>query len=219
MKEQIKSEYLKLIESNYSNLSEYFKDNLYHFSALTSLRNEILQCLLLKLYQSSIFATNHFLERMIKLALINKHTINLNYSNLNLYNEKTKEAIILYDNLNLNESLKLAKQENLINDRELENLKDFKNKIRNPYSHAEIKKIIDKAPQNFKGYMFNIDEIKESLKKGETIEIREKKEITKFSSSISQFYQEKFSVAIAEYYFKEVYEILKNIENRLNQIK
>ena len=219
MKDFIILNHQKLVEKNYTKFQDHFKDKLHFFVSLEVLRNEILQCLILELNQSSIFATNHFLERMAKLALISKHTLNINYSNLELYNSKTDEAIGLYDSKNLNESLKLANEQSLITNQELETLKDFKNRIRNPYSHAEIKKIINGAPNVFKAFVFYFDEVKESLKLGKQIEMGEKKEITTFSSAISQLYQEKFSSAIAEYYFREVYKILKNIEKKLMQMK
>lgn len=219
MKDYLQSKSNNLIEKNHETLKEYFDDKLFHFVSLTNLRNETLQCLLLELNQASIFTTNHFLERMIKLALIEKHTLNLNYSNAELYNEKTVEAIKLYDNLVLFESLKLAKEEDLITEAEQKILNDFRSKIRNPYSHAEIKKILNEAPKNFTGFMFNLNEVKESLSKGEPIKMGEKKVITTYSSAISQLYQENLSQQIALNYFKTVYKILKNIEERIEKMK
>lgn len=143
----------------------------------------------------------------------------MNYSNAELYNEKTVEAIKLYDNLVLFESLKLAKEEDLITEAEQKILNDFRSKIRNPYSHAEIKKILNEAPENFTGFMFNLNEVKESLSKGEPIKMGEKKVITTYSSAISQLYQENLSQQIALNYFKTVYKILKNIEERIEKMK
>lgn len=219
MKENIISNYFTLIEKNYESLKVYFEDNLFHFVALKRLRNEILQCLLLELHQSSIFCTNHLLERMIKLALIEKHTINLDYSNAKLYNEKTIEAVELYDNKKLFDSLKSAKTENLITEEERKVLDSFRSKVRNPYSHAEIKKILIDVPPQFTGFMYNISDVKESLNKGEPLKSGTKTEITTFSSALSQLYQENFSKQIALDYFKTVYQVLKNIEIRLDKMK
>jgi len=219
MKELYNSNYSKLIEKKFASLNEYFEDKLYHFVELTTLRNEILQCLLLELNQASIFSTNHFLERIIKLALINKYTINLDYSKPALYNEKTLEAVEKYDNLKLFNSLKLAVGENLITEEEYTILDNFRDKIRNPYSHAEIKRIINGAPEKFTGFMFNINDVMESLKKGEEIKPGIKTEITTLSSALSQIYQESFSKEIAFNYFKIVYSTLKNIEKRIELMK
>lgn len=207
--------YSKLVEKNYENLKEYFLHQPNHFLPLTSLRNEILQNLQLELFQTAIFAINHFLERMIKLALIEKYTLGLDYSNHETYNEKTLEAVDLYDNLILFKSLDAAEEQNLISASEKIILNELRQKIRNPFSHAEIKKILGDAPQNFTGFMFNIEDVKEALIKGEPIKPGEEKEITSFSATISQLYQQSYSREIAHNYFNTVYNIMINIDKRL----
>lgn len=77
MKDYLQSKSNNLIEKNHETLKEYFDDKLFHFVSLTNLRNETLQCLLLELNQASIFTTNHFLERMIKLGINRKTYIKL----------------------------------------------------------------------------------------------------------------------------------------------
>ena len=212
------SNYQKLVEENYERLKEYFLHQPHHFLSLTSLRNEILQNLLLNLFQTSIFGTNHLLERLIKLSLIEKHTLGLNYSNHELYNKKTIEAVELYDNITLYDSLNAAFEQNLITENEKKTLSEIRKKIRNPYSHAEIKKIIDKAPPKFTGFMFNINDVKESLIKGTPIPQGERKDITTLSSTFSQLYQKDISEQIALNYFETVYKVLINIDKRLQKL-
>lgn len=211
------SNYQKLIDENYEPLKEYFLHQPHHFLALTSLRNEILQNLLLNLFQTAIFGTNHLLERLIKLSLIEKHTLGINYSNHELYNQKTIEAIELYDKLTLYDSLKAAYEQNLITEEEKKTLTELRKKIRNPFSHAEIKKIINEAPPKFTGFMFNIKDVEESLNKGLPIPQGERKEITTLSSTFSQVYQKNFSEQIALNYFETVYNILINIDKKLQE--
>ncbi|HOZ84678.1 MAG TPA: hypothetical protein PK191_04255 [Niabella sp.] len=212
------SNYQKLIDENYDSLKNYFLHQPHHFLALESLRNEILQNLLLNLFQTAIFGTNHLLERLIKLSLIEKHTLGLNYSNHVLYNQKTIEAIELYDSLTLNDSLKAAYKQNLITELEKNTLMELRKKIRNPFSHAEIKKIINDAPPKFTGFMFNINDVKESLIKGAPMPQGERKEITTLSSTFSQLYQKEFSEQIALDFFETVYSILINIDNKLQKL-
>ncbi|XJR88223.1 hypothetical protein ACH34E_12735 [Elizabethkingia anophelis] len=207
--------YTGLVEKNYENLKTYFLHQPHHFLPLTSLRNEILQNLQLELFQTAIFGTNHFLERMVKLALIEKHTLGLDYSNHETYNQKTLEAIDLYDSLTLFKSLDSAEEQNLISESEKATLTILRQKIRNPFSHAEIKKILMDAPVNFTGFMFNINDVKESIIKGRSIRLGEKKEITTLSSTISQLYQQKYSEQMALDYFVTVYEIMINIDKKL----
>ncbi|WP_312285911.1 hypothetical protein [Chryseobacterium gleum] len=207
--------YTKMVEKNYGNLKTYFLHKPRHFLPLTSLRNEILQNLQLELFQTAILGTNHFLERMIKFALIEKHTLGLDYSNHETYNQKTLEAIDLYDNLILFKSLDAAEEQNLITESEKVILTSLRQKIRNPFSHAEIKKILIDAPENFTGFMFNINDVKESLIKGEPIQLGEKKKITTLSSTFSQLYQQKYSEQMALNYFITVYGIMINIDKKL----
>jgi len=215
MKDYLQNKYLDSLNENYKKLELYYNDKLNHFISLNSLRNEILDCLTLNLNQASIFSTSHFLERMLKLSLITNHTLGLTYDDDINYNEKTFEAIRLYDRLNLSESIKINLDKKLINDDEVEILDYFRKKVRNPYSHAEIKKIIEDAPNEFTGFMFNLNDVMESLQKGEKIKEGEKKVITTYSSTFAQIYQEDFSNQLALIYFESIYVIMKNIESRL----
>lgn len=116
------------------------------------------------------------------------------------------------------ESLKTAKEQNLLTDLEKSTLTEIRKKIRNPFSHAEIKKIINEAPPKFTGFMFNINDVKESLKTGMPIPQGEKKEITTLSSTFSQLYQKDFSEQIALNYFETVYSILISIDKKLQEL-
>ena len=215
MKSHFIPNYTIMVEKNYEKFKSYFLHQPRYFLPLTSLRNEILQNLQLELFQTAILGTNHFLERMIKFALIEKYTLGLDYSNHEIYNQKTLEAINLYDSLVLSKSLDAAEEQNLISGSEKDTLTTLRQKIRNPFSHAEIKKILIDAPETFIGFMFNINDIKESLSKGEPVKLGERKEISTLSSTMSQLYQQKYSEQTAFNYFVTVYDIMINIDQKL----
>jgi len=210
--------YSKLIEKNFNQLKEFYDHSFMEFCELNFLKNEILTCQLFELFQSSIFSTNHLLERMIKLSLIKKHTIEYDYSDLENYSEKLKESETEFDGLTLYNSLKKALEKELITESEYNFLINAKNEFRNPYSHAEVGKVI-KNDNDFRGFMFNISDVKEKLKSGKTLDIPEPKIIPKFSPAIAQFLQENNSREFAFDYFKEVFGILKNLENRISELK
>lgn len=147
------------VDKNFEMLKEFYEHNLMQMCEMTSLKNEILNCLLLELYQASIFSTNHFLERIIKVSLIKYHTREYNYSQIEEYTIKSNEAQKKFDSLKLFESLKLAFEYQLISPEEHTYLSTIKNSLRNPYSHAEISKINVNSPKNFRGFMFNIADI------------------------------------------------------------
>lgn len=210
--------YSKLIDKNFNQLKEFFDHSFMEFCELNYLKNEILTCQLFELFQSSIFSTNHLLERMIKLSLIKKHTIDYDYSDLKNYSEKLKESESEFDSLTLFNSLKKALEKELITESEYNFLIDSKNEFRNPYSHAEVGKVI-KNDNDFRGFMFNINDVKEKLKSGKPLDIPEPTIIPKFSPAIAQFLQENNSRQLAFEYFKEIFGILKKLENRITELK
>jgi len=210
--------YTELINKNNSKLKELFDYSFIEFCELNFLKNEILTCQLFELYQSSIFSTNHFLERMIKLSLIKRHTIGHNYSDIESYSIKLKESETKYDGLVLFESLKKALEKALITSEQHDYLINAKNNFRNPYSHAQISKVI-KNDNDVTGFMFSISDVQEKLKQGKPLNTPKPTIVPKFSPAIAQMLQENNSKEFAFDYFKNVIVILKEIENKITQLK
>jgi hypothetical protein len=214
-----KTEYFsELINKNYNQLKDFYTHSFIEFCELNSLKVEILNCQLFELYQSSIFSTNHFMERMIKLALIKLHTIEFNFSDIEKYSEKLKESEKKYDNLFLFKSLKKALEKELITTKQYDYLLNAKNEFRNPYSHAEVSKVI-KNDSDFTGFMFNISDVQDKLKEGKPLNIPNPTIIPKFSPAIAQMLQENNSKEKAYEYFVNVIGILKEIENKIIELK
>ncbi len=214
-----KSEYFSaLIKKNYNQLKDFYSHSFMEFCELNKLKVEILNCQLFELYQSSIFSTNHFMERMIKLALIKLHTINYDYSDLENYKEKLKESESEFDGLTLYNSLKKALEKELITTEQHDYLMNVKNEFRNPYSHAEVSKVI-KNDNDFTGFMFNISDVQNKLKEGKPLDIPNPTIIPKFSPAIAQMLQENNSKEKAFEYFENVFGILKELENKITKLK
>lgn len=76
MKHSLQKRFTSINES-FEIVQPFYDSKLMVMVELTNLRNEILNCLLLGLYQASIFSTNHFLERLIKVSLVKNYTIGL----------------------------------------------------------------------------------------------------------------------------------------------
>jgi len=188
------------------------------FCELNLLKNEILTCQIFELFQSSIFSTNHLLERMIKLSLIKSNTIGYNYSDIENYTKKLKESEKEYDSLTLYKSLEKALEKQLITTEQYNYLINAKNEFRNPYSHAEVAKVI-KNDNDFRGFMFNISDVQEKLKEGKPLDIPKPIILPKFSPAIAQMLQENNSKEFAFEYFKSVFGILKDLENRITELK
>jgi hypothetical protein len=214
-----KSEYFaELINKNYNQLKDLYSHSFMEFCELNKLKVEILNCQLFELYQASIFSTNHFMERMIKLALIKLHTIDYDYSDLENYKIKLKESESEFDGLTLSNSLKKALERELITAEQHVYLINAKNEFRNPYSHAEVSKVI-KNDNDFTGFMFSISDVQNKLKEGKPLNVPNPTIIPKFSPAIAQMLQENNSKERAFKYFENVLGILKKLEYKITELK
>jgi hypothetical protein len=217
--ELLSEKFTNSVKNKFESVKEIFTHQLIEMSELTSLKNEIIYCIILDLNQASVFSTNHFLERMIKVALIKNHTIDYNYSQIEKYSEKLEESKIKFDSLKLYDSLKLAFENGLINEEQKSYLNDVRANIRNPYSHAEVSKINKNNPDFFHGFMFNIEDVKLQLIKNEPLDLTNQISIPTFSPTFAQLQQEQNSNEIAIGYFKNVYNILTEIEKKILEKK
>src|SRR5690606_6383470 len=91
------------IRDNTNKYQKYFDLKLYSFCELEGLRKENIFCLILELYQASIFTSNHLLERLLKLALIKNHTKGHSFSDHITYNKILQDAILQFDGKDMNE--------------------------------------------------------------------------------------------------------------------
>lgn len=208
----------KRIEDNTNYHQKYFDIKLHSFCELEGLRKENIFCLILELYQASIFTTNHLLERLLKLALIKNHTKGYNFSDHTVYNQILQKAILQFDGKDMNEIIErcASKKLQLIDKRQELELKDLKEQFRNPYSHAETAKINSKSPEYFRGHMFDINEIKNNIINQEQIKIPDPTYISKHSPALAQLFQDNNSKINALNYFEKVNEYILYFEVKFN---
>lgn len=198
------------IKKNIGGLNDYYEHNFIHFCELRSLIWENINCLLLELYQASIFTTNHLLERMLKHALFNFHTLGYYIGNPE-FDKKVDESIKLYDNKILFETINMALKKGIINQDERDELNKWREEVRNPYSHAESSKII-KNNTLFKGILIDLKQVEEAKARGIPTP-SQSVEIPPFA--ISPYIQSEIAQEIAQGYFKRVFEIMVAIDERL----
>ena len=65
--------------------------------------------------------------------------------------------------------------------------------------------------------MFDINDVKDKLKSGKPLNIPKRTTLLKFSPAIAQMFQENSSKQFAFDYFKNVFGILKKLENRVKK--
>lgn len=213
-----KDDILKKIACNFPSIEKYFNHHLNEMCALNSIKYEVLNCLILELYHSSITATNHLLERMLKLSLIELETKNVNYSEIEKYTRIVNHAHQQYDHLYIHQTLKHNKNKKLISEDEFIYLTQVSKTMRDGYSHAQSSVINKEMPKKFTGFSFSISEVKDSLIKGEQLKAGKQINIPSSSPTISQIFQDNVSKDKALLYFENVYTVIINIENRLRDI-
>jgi len=125
------------ITNNYGIVKDIFNSE-YGYPALDPIRDEICKCFICGLYQSTITLTNHFLEKSLKFCLGIKYSIENKKDDIEI-KDAFIDGIDKYDDLKLEQSINAACSQGLITKRQKEDLKNFKNKFRNPYSHANKK--------------------------------------------------------------------------------
>lgn len=207
------------IENNTSQYQKYFDIKLHSFCELEGLRKENIFCLILEFYQASIFTTNHLLERLLKLALIKNHTKGYNLSNHIIYNQILQEAILQFDGKDMNHIIErcASKKLQLISKKQELELKALKEQYRNPYSHAETAKINSQSPEHFRGYMFNLNEIKQNIINQQEIKTPEPTYISKHSPPFAQLFQENNSKENALIYFDKISQYINYFEEKFNE--
>lgn len=205
--EQFQKEFTEKIEKNFSELSKYYDFNLKVFCEFNTLIFEINNCLLIELNRASITLTNHLLERLLKLALINNETGigPIEFEKLNEVFQKPNEK---YGHIDLANSIELCKKEKLISDKE----KDFLFNIirvlmRNGFSHADSSKILETFPNETKMYQGDFTSSQVELKK---VGINQK-----IIPTFQAIHMENFAKDNAKKYFDFVFHLIFRIENKL----
>jgi len=199
----------KIIE-NIETLNPFYEHHFILFCNLNTLIYENINCLLLGLNQASIFTTNHLLERMLKVALMDFHTKGYYIGNPE-FEIKLEEAKKLYDGKVLNDTINLSVEKSVITEDERKELINLKNEFRNPYSHAEVAKIIKDAPQTFTGFMGNFTGAIDAMTKGKKIPLQQ---ITVPSYAFAQEHQFELAKTKAFDYFKQIFNLMILIDER-----
>jgi len=201
----------KNIANNMAQLEPYYNYKFYLFCQQKILVDEILDCLLIGLNQASIVLTNHLLERMLKFSLINSEMRGLHVGDSD-FNSKYNEAEAKYDGEDLSKNINTAFAKEIINEEEKKELLSLKDKFRNPYSHANITKILKDIPQNTIGLMYSFSEVKDALQKSEDIPQGQEIEIP--TNIMAQYNQKDIADDSAFEYFRKIFGVMCKIEER-----
>jgi hypothetical protein len=151
-KRQMAEEINELITSRHSEAIEMYPKvrdvyrKHYDWPEMDTLRHEVCTCLVFGLYQAALTLTNHMLESLLKFALSYKDALDSkepdnNDHSLKFLLERLKPSFELYDNKDLSNTINRSCTVGLITKNQKKELHNFRELLRNPYSHAEKKKI------------------------------------------------------------------------------
>jgi len=110
-------------------------------SAFSIIRYEIRKSLIFENFQASITLTNHYMEKFLKVALINSE-VNVMMTDTEKFTEQRERGIKLYNKRNLWDNIVAAKELGIINEAEKAGLKHFKDMFRNTFSHFDHQRLI-----------------------------------------------------------------------------
>ena len=140
---QILKERIGFMEKYYRAVRDAFQNH-YDWPDLDTLRHEISLCIMLGLFQAAITLTNHFLESLLKYALIAKESENnlpeeadVKGRLIDSLVEQYAEPIKKYDPAKLGNNINRACTLGLITKEQKKQLGEFRKYFRNAYSHAD----------------------------------------------------------------------------------
>lgn len=196
----LKELFEKGLEENFNQYKHYLQNpRFYYFTDLEYTIGEIVKCLIIEAHTASITLTNHFLERILKLALI-QNASGTQPKEIKDWND-TYSASDEYSSWTMYETIKRCKKLNIISENEYEELTHFRQTIRNGFSHYDPKKILKDSEDK-------IDLIQKLESEEMRIEGLNFKEIP----TLQIFFIKKFAKENAELYFDFVFNIMLSIE-------
>jgi hypothetical protein len=196
----LKELFKKGLDENF-NRYKYFLQNprFYYFTDLEYTIGEIIKCLIIEAHTASITLTNHFLERILKLALIQKAS-GTQPKDIKDWNE-TYSASDEYSSWTMSKTVEKCLNLNIISKFEYEELTHFRQTIRNGFSHYDPKKILRDSENTF-------ELINKSGSEKTKISDLNFKEIP----TLQNFFIKKFAKENSEEYFEFAFSLMLSIE-------
>jgi len=195
-----------IFDKNFEKYSEYFSYEFKIFFELRTTTFEITKCLILTLDKAVITLTNHLLERLLKLALINDE-IGLGTVPVEKWDSVFGDANAKFGSKNLSSSIDLCKKHDLITEAEKDFLHNYVRELmRNGFSHGDSSKILVSVPDKSIGLMGCLDE---------PLELKQFEFSQKLFPALQSALIDDFAKLNAPFYFKFVFDLIAKIENKL----
>lgn len=205
-KDLIEKYYQNCLDERFEVFQVSFDFEFQVFFELKTIVSEISHCLLLELYNSAITLTNHLLERLLKLSLINLE-VGINSTPIEEWNSIYEAPYRKYHSITLGNSIEQCRKNKIITIEEKDFLFDvIREQMRNGFSHADFSKILEEVPDTIETYGATFDD-PTNLKKNEVN--------PKIIPFLETLLIENFAKENAVEYFVYVLSLIERIEQRL----
>ncbi|SEM14187.1 hypothetical protein SAMN04488008_11028 [Maribacter orientalis] len=188
-------------------IKPFFEDELTVLDNLKEVRTEICYCIFFGLNQAAITLTNHLLEDTLKTGLLySEYGVKL-LNDLNDMDTFYKDGLDKYNGLDLSGTINRSCSKGLISKEEKKILHEFRERLRNGFSHSDSRKIFKDIKVPFwMGSFRDIDEEKLNFKECSISDIPQFQGLAKSELAKNHSF----------HYFNCVYGILKKIEKKLS---
>jgi hypothetical protein len=205
-KQVFKDDFLKKLDTHFELANKYFDFEYKVFFEFGPVVFQVTKCIILELHFATITLTNHILERLLKLALITK-AVGIKAIPTEQWNSVFLEPHTRYGSLNLGNSILQCRKEDLISETEKNILSDtIRELMRNGFSHADTSKVLANLPDEMPMFQGNLS--------GPMV-LQEISMNHKIIPPLQAIHMETFAKVNAVNYFKYVFKLLENIENRI----
>ncbi len=199
-----------LVDERFETYNLYFDYEYKVFHELTTTVFEIAKCLMLDLHKAAITLTNNFLERILKLALI-KYDTGIGAKPVGEWNSIFAKPHNDYTSLTLSRTIEECSKRGLILTEEREYLSDtIRDMIRNGFSHADADKILKTASDEMVGFVTTFSNPKNLQK----VVLN-----PKIIPALQSVQIDAYAKEIAPIYFRSIFNLMVNIEGRLEKTK
>lgn len=207
-KNKFEANFIEYLNKNFECQSKYFDFRLYIFCEFNTVIYEINKCLILELDRAAITLTNHLLERLLKLALI-YNEVGIGPIDIDKWTETFEGPNKDFGDKDLGQSIERCKKFGLITDREKVYLFDIiRVLMRNGFSHADSSNILASLPDETIMYQGSFTNPNAELKE---VSINQK-----VMPTFQAIQMEEFAKGSSKPYFDFVFNLIFNIETRLN---
>jgi hypothetical protein len=198
--------FIDSLNKNFEQHAKYFDYAFYTYPELGTTIFEINKCLILEFYRASITLTNNLLERVLKLGLIYNEA-GLGPKPVEKWAQIFSGPNEKYGSISLANSIEKCKKELLITDKEKAVLFDtIRELMRNGFSHADASKIMKGLPDEMTLYQASLDN---------PTDVQPVAVNQKVIPIFQNLQMDGFAKANAFNYFKYVFHLMKNIDEKL----